>query len=464
MRRESRWRKRCGWWLLAVCVPLGIHAAAQDDYAFRYALATDGSSAAWRVELSPAIYAVSEPAIGLRDLVVVNADGQQVPFGPLPAAPTRAQAFALKTTLLPLPANSPGHDDIVRVQRNRDGAIVIEQPATSSPSARPGQWLIDAGRPASLDRIDIAPSALPDDARFHISVQSSNDLQHWSTRGEASEIVSVRRGADALAQRSIAVASGTPSRYYRLTLRDGNHAPWDIAQTPSVELHGSTVDTYTDHATARQWLDAPAAVTSPSTSGADYDYTLPAALPLEAARITLAGNNTVTRYALLDHDDDGKRVLVTGTAVQIGTDADEAAPAAFPPVRVQHLRLHTDTPLAQPPTLRVAWQPAVFVFLAEGSGPYSLLAGSHAARRADYPLQAALDRIRPPDAGAGWLPPLATLGAVSDADGPAALLAPKPPFDWTRLLLWLVLIGGALAVAAMAWSLLRQSRREGGER
>jgi cytochrome c-type biogenesis protein CcmH/NrfF len=55
---------------------------------------------------------------------------------------------------------------------------------------------------------------------------------------------------------------------------------------------------------------------------------------------------------------------------------------------------------------------------------------------------------------------LATLGAVSDAGGAAALLAPQPPFDWTRLLLWLVLIGGALAVAGMAWSLLRQSRRE----
>ncbi|MEO6800823.1 MAG: DUF3999 family protein [Rhodanobacter sp.] len=444
-------------------VPLGSHAATADDFAYRYTLRTEGSSAAWRVELSPAIYAVSLPATHLRDLIVVNADGQPVPFGPSPPAPARTHAFTLKTTLLPLPATGSGRSDAVRVQRNSDGAILIEQPSTPSAVSRPAQWLLDAGRPAVVDRIEIDPSALPDDARFQLAVQSSNDLQHWSTRGEGSEIVSVRRGADALAQRSITLADGLSSRYYRLTLRQGDHAPWDSAQTPSVQLHGSIAEMHYVDAAARQWLDASVAVPSTSPSGTNYDYTLPAALPLEAARITLAGSNTVARYSLLDRDDNGDRLLASGTAVQIGTHAGDAAPVTFPTVRVQHLRLHTETPLAQPPTLRVAWRPDVFVFLAEGSGPYSLLAGSHAARRGDYPLQAALERIRPGDAGTDWQPPLARLGMASVAAGSAALLAPTPPFDWTRSLLWLVLLGGALAVAALAWSLLRQSRSESGE-
>lgn len=463
MRRDSRWQKLVIWWLLALWIPLNLLAATQDDFAYRYPLTTDGSSAVWRVELSPAIYAVSRPATHLRDLVMVNADGQPVPFGPLPLAPARTRTFSLKTTLLPLPANSHERGDAVRVQRSRDGAIVIEQPSTPSSPSPPTQWLLDAGHAVALDRIEIEPSALPEDARFHLSVQSSNDLQHWDTRGGASEIVSVRRGADALAQRSIALANGAPSRYYRLSLHQGDHAPWDSTQTPSVELQGSVVDVHHNRGAALQWLDAPAAATSSSTGGTDYDYALPAALPLEAARITLAGSNTVANYSLLDRDDGGNRLLATGTAVQLGTDTDGAPPVTFTPVRVRHLRLHTDTPLAQPPTLRVAWRPDVFVFLAEGSGPYSLLAGSHAARRADYPLQAALERIRPADTGSDWQPPLATLGAASMAAGPAALLAPKPPFDWTRPLLWLVLIGGALAVAAMAWSLLQQSRRDSDE-
>ncbi len=470
MRSDSRWKKHCACWLLGMAIPLVLHAATADEFADRHALITDGSSAAWRVELNPSIYAVSAQANALRDLVVLNADGQQVPFGPLPANPPRAQVFTLKTMLLPLPSNGNKQGGGVRVQRNSDGTIVIEQPSTPSPPlppSRPNQWLADAGRPTSLQRIEIDASALPDDARFELSVQASNDLQHWSTPGEPSEIVNVRRGADGLTQRTITVADATPARYYRLTLRAGDHAPWDSAQTPPVTLRGSTAGTPSGHAAERRWLDAPTAVMSASNSGVDYDYTLPAALPLEAARITLIGANTVARYQLSDRDDGGNRLLAMGDAVQIGNVADDAAVSAFAPVRAQHLRLHIDTPLAQPPNLRVAWRPDVFVFLAEGRAPYSLLAGSYAARRGDYPLQVALEQIRPADTDANWQPPLATLGAPSSAGGPAALLARAPaqlPLDWMRVLLWVVLIGGALAVVAMAWRLLRQSPNDSAER
>ena len=448
-------------WLLYLLLPLTAGAGTPADYAYRYTLDTAGSSAAWRVELMPAVYAVSTPATNLRDLVVVNAQGQEVPFAPLPAAPPRSHPFALRATLLPLPSGSAGNGTGVRVQRNSNGDIVIEQPDMPSTPTRPGQWLVDAQRQVSLDRIEIDPAALPADSRFHLSVQASNDLQAWSERSQDTEIVSVKRGGDAVEQHTIALRGGTAARYYRLSLHPNDVAPWDNAQAPQVELRGSYADPSAERMAARHWLTLSAAPASPVASGgADYDYALPAALPVEAVRVVLGGDNTVARFSLLDHDEGNGRMLATITAVRIGTGADEDPATPFATTRVQHLRLHTDTPLSQPPSLQLAWRPDVFVFLAEGSGPYSLLAGSHAARRGDYPLAAALERLRPRDAGADWQPPLATLGAVSDAGGAAALLAPKAPFDWTRLLLWLVLIGGALAVAGMAWSLLRQSRRE----
>lgn len=460
MQLDTCWRRSRAWWLWAVCLPLTLHASTVEDYANRHPLLTDGNSAVWRVELSPAVYAVSAPHHHLRDLVVVNAQGQQVPFGPLPPEPERSHAFSLNTTLLPLPGKSSGRDDAVRIQRSSDGGILIKQPSTVTHTDAPAQWLLDAGRPVSLERIEIDPAALPEDASFHIAVQASNDLQQWSSADQTSEIVSVRRGAGALAQRAIAVSSDTPSRYYRLTLRPGDKAPWDSAQTPAVTLYGNAVEPQGGPAAALRWLDVSIpSISAAPNGGTRYDYVLPAALPLEAARITLAGSNTVANYRLLDTDDNAERVLASGTAVQIGNEPQEAVPTSFARTRVHHLRLQTDTPLAQAPTLSVAWRPDVFIFLAEGNGPYSLLAGSHAARRAEYPLQAALDRIRPADANGQWQPPLATLGAASKAGGPAALLAPAPGFDWTRPLLWLVLIGGALAVVAMAWSLLRQTHR-----
>jgi len=461
MRLEHYVPKYRAWLLLCLLMPLMAAAVSADDYAYRYTLDTAGSSPAWRVELTPSVYAASRPDTRLRDIVVVNAQGQQVPFAPLPAAPPRSHPFVLQAALLPLPANRAGSNSGVRVQRNSHGDIVIEQPGMSSIPTRPGQWLVDAHREVSLDHIDIDPAALPVDSRFHLSVQASNDLQSWSARSHDTEIVSVKRGADAVEQHTIALSGDAPARYYRLRLRQDDIAPWDSAQTPQVELRGTYPDPQAERIAARQWLSLSAAPMSPANSGGiDYDYALPTALPVEAARIVLAGDNSVARFNLLDHDGGSDRMLATITAVRIGATGDEDPTTPFAPRRMQHLRLHTDTPLSQPPSLQVAWQPDVFVFLAEGSGPYSLLAGSYAARRSDYPLATALERIRPADAGAHWQPPLATLGAASDAAGPAALLAPKPPFDWTHPLLWLVLIGGALAVAGMAWSLLRQPRRE----
>lgn len=461
MRLDTCLPKRRAWLLLCLLTPLTAAAVTADDYAYRYPLQTAGSSPAWRVELTPAVYAVSRPDTRLRDIVVVNAEGRPVPFAPLPATSPRSHPFSLQAGLLPLPANSSGSPAGVRVQRNSNGDIVIEQPAMSSTSTRPDQWLVDARREVSLDQIVIEPAALPVDARFHLSVQASNDLQSWNTRSQGTEIVNVKRGTDTVEQHTIALNSGAPARYYRLSLQPDDITPWDNAQTPQVELRGSYTDPQAEPVASRQWLTLSAAPTMPANSGGvDYDYHLPAALPVGAVRTILAGDNMVARFKLLDHDGGDDRLLATITAVRIGEAGNEDPTTTFAPRRVEHLRLHTDTPLSQPPSLQVAWQPDVFVFLAEGSGPYSLLAGSHAARRSDYPLATALERIRPVAAGARWLPPLAALGSQRDAAGPAALLAPRPPFDWSRPLLWLVLIGGALVVAGMAWSLLRQSRRE----
>ncbi|WP_158884464.1 DUF3999 family protein [Rhodanobacter sp. L36] len=444
---------------LALLLPVCAAAVTPSDYAYRFALQTKGNSEAWRVELTPAVYAVSRRDADLHDLVVVNAQGREVPFASLPVTAPMAHPYALKAHLLPLPADA-AHPDDVRVQRNANGDIVIDQ-SRGNVAEKPTQWLVDAKREVSLESIEFDASALTQDLRIHLAVDSSNDLQQWENRSDDTEIVSIKRGDDAVEQNKISI-SGEPARYYRLRLIDGN-APWDSTQTPLVNLAGSFIDAAADGAASRQWQTLKAQATSKSASGGtDYDYQLPATLPVEAARVILAGANTVARFVLTTHDAEGAAdaSLATITAVQAGHSANDARVDTFDAIRVQHLRLHTDTPLAQAPALAVGWHPDTLVFLAEGAGPYSLLVGSYAARRGDYPVDAALEKMRPADAGGDWQPPQAMLGERSDAGGAAALLAPKVPYDWTKPLLWIVLVGGALLVAGMALSLLRQSKRD----
>ncbi|MEP6897430.1 MAG: DUF3999 family protein [Rhodanobacter sp.] len=445
--------------VLSLLMPTCAAAVTDTDYAYRFALQTSGTGEAWRVELTPAVYAVSRRDADLRDLVVVNAQGREVPFAPLPPTPAQQHPYTLKTHLLPLPASSAGSTDGVRVQRNSNGDIVIDQPHGAT-AAKPTQWLLDAHREVSLRSIELEPSATAQDLRIHLAVDASNDLQQWDSRSDDSEIVSVRRGDDAVEQRTITVG-GEPARYYRVRLIDGD-APWDSTQTPAVRLSGTYTDPLADRAVSRQWLTLQAQTSTPSkTGGADYDYVLPAALPVEAARVMLASANTAARFVLLASDN-AAVPLATITAVQVGNAGGEVKATAFDPVRTQRLRLHTDTPLAQAPALSIGWHADRFVFLAEGAGPYSLLAGSYATRRGDYPVDAALEKMRPAGAGNAWQPAQAMIGERTDAGGPAALMAPRVPYDWTRSLLWIVLIGGALLVAGMALSLLRQSKRDDG--
>jgi hypothetical protein len=74
MRLDALLPKRRAW-LLCLLLPLTASAGTPADYAYRYTLDTAGSSAAWRIELTPAMYAASTPAAKLRDLVGVNAQG-----------------------------------------------------------------------------------------------------------------------------------------------------------------------------------------------------------------------------------------------------------------------------------------------------------------------------------------------------------------------------------------------------
>jgi len=99
------------------------------------------------------------------------------------------------------------------------------------------------------------------------------------------------------------------------------------------------------------------------------------------------------------------------------------------------------------------------VFLAQGNGPYRLVAGSARARRADYPVDIALMQLRT-KLGADWQPPLATLGARAVLQGEHALISAPTPPDWKTWLLWAVLVGAAALIGGMALSLLK-SRDEG---
>ena len=194
---------------------------------------------------------------------------------------------------------------------------------------------------------------------------------------------------------------------------------------------------------------------------------LPAVLPVAAAKVELADDNSIAHVDIYSRQ--------RNAGVQPGQWTPRVGGIAFrlhqanaiigndeipisPPDRARDWELNVAMPFDHVPTLQLAYTPDRFVFLAQGGGPYRLVAGSARAQHADYPVAAALSQLRA-RFGANWQPPLAALGARALLQGGQAFEPTAPastPRDWKTWLLWLVLVAAAALIGGLALSLLRK--------
>jgi hypothetical protein len=197
-----------------------------------------------------------------------------------------------------------------------------------------------------------------------------------------------------------------------------------------------------------------------------FDYQLPAALVATGLRIELADENSVVAAHVMNRRDSTTaararwltRTSFVAFRIRQGTTVVENDEIPLSPGgRARDWRIELATPLEHAPKLEVAYVPDRFVFLAQGTGPYRLVAGSAHARRADYPVDTALTSLRG-QLGSAWQPPLAALGARQVLLGTQAMTVPAatPARDWKTWLLWAVLVGAAALIGGLALSLLRK--------
>jgi len=453
------------WLASALFLASGMAVASPaTDYATAFPLDTHGTGDAFRIEATPALYAHGKSDAYLRDMVVVNSMGVEVPLAPLAPAPAVVHPYQLHTRLLPVPGEASERDGTGHIRRSSDGSVQIDLGAGELAAKPPRHWIVDARRAISSERITI-DKVDGTDVQLELAVDASNDLQHWDERAGDVTVTSIARGDDAVDSRVIQI-SGDPARYYRLRVVGGD-VPWDVEHTPGVTVEGSYIDAGDQRMAAFQWVE----VSGKADGEHGFVYELPATLPVGAVQVKLAEANGAARVQLSSRGaTDAWTPLGDVTATNVGGQGDNATIAttagkSLPnTLRIEDTRLHalrlTSTPaLQQPPTLRVAFTPDRFAFLAQGPGPYRVMVGSYAARRGDSPVDAALARLRL-EKGSDWQPPLATLGEPAVAAGEAALQPAKVPFDWTKPLLWGVLVLGALLVIGMALSLLRSAKGE----
>lgn len=447
---------------------LPLSAQAADDFARQWPLQLSQPDAgAYRVPLDASVYAAAHWR-DLRDVRVIDADGKPVASAVYAAA--TPMSGPLRTVDLPwfaLPVSAATADDDLSVVVQRDGSgkvLSIRNSVVSvgTVGAADPVWLVDLGDDAGKLRalsVDWADAGATLDLGYRL--EGSDDLRGWQVLDPQVRLVQLNNQGRELRSNTIKVETGL--RYLRLV-------PLQHSGAPALRgLRGEMADVV--DAGDWQWQELKADAGGSVKEG--YLYSLQGRLPIQRLDVVMPANSAVSwSVSSRDADRPGAdgstpdwQLLTRGwnawNLSEAGKQQRSAPLETTGTITDRQWRL-----LAEPgsvpseaPLLRLGYRPGSVVFLAQGRAPYLLVAGSANVTETQAALDPMLDALRARN-GAHWQPAVATLGTGAVRAGDVAYQAVKAPRDWKNVLLWAVLVLGALAVAGFALSLLRSNRVE----
>lgn len=444
-------------------LPLAAHA--ETDFARQWPLRlAQPDAGAYRVPLDASVYAAVHWR-DLRDVRVIDADGMPVASNVYAAAAPASvppRLVDLSWFALPLAQATAADDLSVVVQRDADGKVVSIRNSVAGDRAAGAvdpAWLVDLGGDAGRLRA-LAVDWADADATFDLGyrLEASDDLRHWQVLDPQVRLVQLRNQDRRLSGNRIEVNAS--QRYLRLSPLQRSGAP---------QLHGlrgeiadaAEIDDW-------QWREARGVASGNDSDG--YSYRLDGRTPVQQLDVAMPANSTATwtvssRDAdrATDSSEPAWQVRASGWNTWRLSEAGRQQRSA--PLRLDgavddrewRLQAAPGTTLVEAPTLRLGYRPGSVVFLAQGRAPYLLVAGSANAGVDRPALEPMLESLRARN-GAQWQPAVASLGEGSARAGDVAYQPAKAPRDWKNLVLWAVLVFGALAVAGFAFSLLRGKR------
>jgi hypothetical protein len=155
--------------------------------------------------------------------------------------------------------------------------------------------------------------------------------------------------------------------------------------------------------------------------------------------------------------------IVSGSFHHVGrgNKAVLSEPVAIGPLRTSRLKVliakgQADAPLQ----LELGWRPDTLLFLAQGTAPYTLVAGRAEDSQQGFPQQKiygvdSISDLASKNGNAG----VATLGTKYSLGGSDKLTV-EVPRNWSRILLWAGLAFGVLFVGYMAYRVIRDPKMQ----
>lgn len=431
--------------LILLILPANVFAA---DFGWAWPIAPSrDESGAYLVELSSEVYeATTDPRVS--DLIVRNANGEEVPSALMPAENVVERADSIELPLFDLPPQWEHHNlwTISRETRTQGRVERVETEHLHSHTGPPVGVLVDASRvrdPIEFLELEWSPDHAPLD--IEVIIESSSDFETWHVSGRG-KLVDLQADSERVLLNKLRIDRS--QRYLRVRAVKGLLVP---ILSVSAHLAPQSSDP------KWQWTR----VVGDTTFHDEYTeiiYTNPGRFPVKKADIELE-ENSAARWKLESRDSlDQPWRYRAGSWVGFNLGGDVASRSAARElegvVRDRYFRLTSDAPTLDEPKLLLGWQPETLVFLARGQGPYELLAGSHDKRRINAPVPELVSTLKS-HFGEAWRPLPAYLGPMEEREGDAASVAPVE-VEKTPWILWTVLVLGCALVAGISISLLKR--------
>jgi hypothetical protein len=447
--------------LVSALAVSAVEAAPRlDDYAQGMHLQTYTGRPVAEVLLPDQVYqAVTRQDLG--DVRVFNKDGTAVPHA-FCAAPTRIEPVIARDSLpvFELQGSSERNsrpDTQVEVQTSSGTEVRVREGIDSATAANAQPWahVIDVrGIEHDLRSIDFDWSSPDGASQAQVRIEASADLDRWHTVVDQSTLLRVSQGEQQLQRKSIPLA---PARYqYLRVVRVDGGPPLHIA-----EVIGEHVSTAAEIEPI--WFSANSL---PNAKSGELSFDAARLAPIAYARLVLPLENTSVQVRIESRPDEKSewRQRWSGEVYSIVNEGRRriSPPAELSQVFDRYWRVVYVKPAAAldpAPALELGYRPAKLRFLVQGASPFTLAFGSRRAEVA--PAQACGSLLADIDTGdLGELIGEAVTTDVRSLGGETALRPPPTKTPVRLVVLWVVLIAGAVALITMALSLLKRLNRQ----
>jgi hypothetical protein len=290
-----------------------------------------------------------------------------------------------------------------------------------------------------------------------VRITSSDDLAQWQTLMPSAILLKAGDGAQTLQRARIPLPEGN---YSFLRFERGELGP--LPQINSVVVE---IPTPSEPAPVN-WIEAQPQAADSQDKHPSFLFSTTRRAPMHTAEIRLPASNMALGVALQSRDDAalGWQTRWSGEVFALSSDnaQREHTVIQFSTTHDRFWRLQVlrgaETLRDLSPQLLLGYQPAQLRFLAQGEAPYQLAYGSARVELLRPGCDSLLSHMSKEDREIATGQAI-TLGPPST--GNLNVLKPLPkPTPLRQILLWGVLVAGALLVAAMALSLLRKLRQE----